>query len=82
MVRNIVGALVEVGVARQAPDWVAEILAGRDRRRAAPTFAASGLYLSGVQYDVPSAARSRIDAMPLPANDSYTRQDLRARAAR
>jgi tRNA pseudouridine38-40 synthase len=51
MVRNIVGCLVEVGAGRQPPDWVASVLAGRDRRLAAPTFAADGLYLCEVDYD-------------------------------
>lgn len=51
MVRNVVGCLVYVGSGRRAPDWVAEVLAGRDRRAAAPTFAASGLYLARVFYD-------------------------------
>lgn len=51
MVRNIVGALVYVGMGRQAPAWLAELLAACDRRRAAPTFAPDGLYLSGVEYD-------------------------------
>jgi tRNA pseudouridine38-40 synthase len=51
MVRNIVGALVYVGTGRHTPDWVAEVLAARDRTRAAPTFAAAGLYLTYVEYD-------------------------------
>lgn len=51
MVRNIVGALVYVGAGRQPSDWVAHLLAARDRRRAAPTFAADGLYFTGVDYD-------------------------------
>jgi tRNA pseudouridine38-40 synthase len=50
MVRNIVGALVYVGSGRQPPGWVAELAAGRDRTRAAPTFAACGLYLTGIDY--------------------------------
>ncbi len=50
-VRNMVGALVWVGLGRRAPDWIAELLAGRDRRRAAQTFAAAGLYLVDVRYD-------------------------------
>jgi tRNA pseudouridine38-40 synthase len=50
MVRNIVGSLVYVGAGRQAPDWVAQLLASRDRSRAAPTFSAAGLYLTGVDY--------------------------------
>jgi len=51
MVRNIVGCLVEVGAGRQPPDWVAAVLAGRDRRLAAPTFSPEGLYLCDVDYD-------------------------------
>jgi tRNA pseudouridine38-40 synthase len=51
MVRNIVGALVAVGSGRQPPTWIAELLAARDRTRAAPTFAADGLYLAGATYD-------------------------------
>jgi len=51
MVRNLVGALVAVGSGRQDVAWVAEILAARDRSRAAPTMEADGLYLVGVDYD-------------------------------
>jgi tRNA pseudouridine38-40 synthase len=50
MVRNIVGALVWVGLGRRPPQWVGELLAARDRRLGAPTFAAQGLYLVGVEY--------------------------------
>jgi tRNA pseudouridine38-40 synthase len=50
MVRNIVGALVYVGSGRQAPGWTAELLHSRDRTRGAPTFAACGLYLTGIDY--------------------------------
>ena len=50
MVRNIVGTLVYVGNGRHAPQWVGEVLASRDRARAAPTFAAEGLYLERVDY--------------------------------
>ncbi len=51
MVRNIVGALVYVGKGKYAPEWVAEVLSGRDRKFAAPTFAPDGLYLSRVEYE-------------------------------
>ncbi|MQY50474.1 tRNA pseudouridine(38-40) synthase TruA [Rhodocyclus tenuis] len=51
MVRNMVGSLVYVGLGRQAPAWIDELLAARDRRLAAPTFSAAGLYLVGVDYD-------------------------------
>ena len=50
MVRNIVGSLVYVGKGRHAPEWIAAVLAGRDRSAAAPTFAPDGLYLTGVDY--------------------------------
>lgn len=51
MVRNLVGTLVYVGVGRHDVDWVEEVLAARDRNRAAPTFSAAGLYLTHVEYD-------------------------------
>jgi tRNA pseudouridine38-40 synthase len=51
MVRNVVGCLVYVGAGRQPPHWLGEVLAGRDRAHAAPTFAPDGLYLTGVEYD-------------------------------
>ena len=51
MVRNLVGTLVYVGLGRQSAQRVGEVLQGRDRRAAAPTFVAAGLYLTGVEYD-------------------------------
>lgn len=51
MVRNLVGTLVYVGKGAHPPEWVSDILAGRDRARAAPTFEACGLYFAGVDYD-------------------------------
>ena len=50
MIRNIVGALVRVGAGKAPPAWIAELLAGRDRTRAAATFAAAGLYLTGADF--------------------------------
>lgn len=50
MVRNIVGALVFIGSARQSPEWMRGLLQSRDRSRGAPTFAACGLYLTGIDY--------------------------------
>jgi len=51
MVRNIIGSLVYVGAGREPPEWIGALLAARDRTKAAPTFAASGLYLAGADYD-------------------------------
>lgn len=50
MVRNIMGTLLYVGRGKNSPEWVVELLARRDRRLSAPTFSASGLYFSQVQY--------------------------------
>jgi len=51
MVRNIVGCLVYVGKGNQPPQWISKLIAAKDRRLAAPTFSADGLYLVGVRYD-------------------------------
>jgi tRNA pseudouridine38-40 synthase len=51
MVRNVMGCLVAVGAGRRPPGWMGEVLAGRDRDAAAPTFAAEGLYFLGPVYD-------------------------------
>jgi len=50
MVRNILGCLVYVGQGRHPPEWMAEVLAARNRAVAAPTFAPGGLYLTAVEY--------------------------------
>ena len=50
MVRNIVGCLVHVGKGKHSPDWLAQVLASRDRRLAAPMFPPDGLYLTAVEY--------------------------------
>jgi tRNA pseudouridine38-40 synthase len=51
MIRNIVGALVMVGSGQRPVQWVGHLLASRDRRLGAPTFAAAGLCFEGVEYD-------------------------------
>jgi len=60
MVRNIAGSLMEVGCGRQSEEWIAELLAARDRTLAAATAKAEGLYLVAVDYP------SRF-ALPSPA---------------
>ena len=75
MVRNIVGSLLYVGKGSQPATWLAELLAGRDRTRAAPTFAADGLYLSAVEYD------SRWDLPHAPGTDADAAIEVCAKAA-
>lgn len=50
MVRNIVGSLVEVGRGRRQPEWIAEVLASRQRIHGGETAPAHGLYLMRVDY--------------------------------
>lgn len=50
MVRNLVGTLVYIGRGVRSAAWIDELLAQRDRRLAAPTFMADGLYLAGIDY--------------------------------
>ncbi|MBA3032350.1 MAG: tRNA pseudouridine(38-40) synthase TruA [Gammaproteobacteria bacterium] len=50
MVRNLVGALIYVGMHRHPPHWLGDLLATCDRREGAPTYAPDGLYLTGVDY--------------------------------
>lgn len=51
MIRNIMGCLVQIGQGKKPPEWMAEVLAARDRRAAAPTFSPDGLYFLGPRYD-------------------------------
>jgi tRNA pseudouridine38-40 synthase len=51
MVRNIVGALVDVGAGKRPAQWVGDLLAAADRTRGPATFAADGLYFTGADYD-------------------------------
>jgi tRNA pseudouridine38-40 synthase len=63
MVRNLMGCLVAVGTGRQAPGWMADVLAARDRDVAAPTFPPEGLYFVGPQYDAHWQIPSHTPAM-------------------
>ncbi len=62
MVRNVVGSLLAVGSGRQPPGWMAEVLAARDRKVAAPTFGAEGLYFLGPYYDAAWAIPEHVPA--------------------
>ncbi len=50
MVRNIVGVLLKIGAGEREPGWAAEVLAARDRRAAAMTAPAAGLYFLAPAY--------------------------------
>jgi tRNA pseudouridine38-40 synthase len=52
MVRNLVGALLQVGTGQQSPSWIGHLLALRDRSQAAETAKPQGLYLVRVEYPV------------------------------
>jgi tRNA pseudouridine38-40 synthase len=51
MVRNIVGSLLLIGRGEQPVEWMAELLAGRDRQLAGPTAPATGLTFIGPRYE-------------------------------
>jgi len=51
MIRNIMGCLVQVGLGERSPSWLKEVIGARDRKQAAPTFSAHGLYFLGPSYD-------------------------------
>ena len=50
MVRNIVGALVDIGRGRCSREDVAGILSAKDRRKAGLTAPPQGLFLKEVRY--------------------------------
>jgi tRNA pseudouridine38-40 synthase len=58
MVRNIVGALLEVGQSLKPESWISEVLESKDRTQAGITAPANGLHLIKVsypeQYQIPS----------------------------
>jgi len=64
MVRNIAGVLIAVGKGEQPPQWVADVLALRDRTRGGVTAEAGGLYLTGVRYAAALGLPSESDDIP------------------
>jgi tRNA pseudouridine38-40 synthase len=53
MVRATVGTLLEVGRGRRAPEWVAEVLAARDRCQAGQSVIGEALFLEEIRYPYP-----------------------------
>jgi tRNA pseudouridine38-40 synthase len=51
MVRNIVGSLMQVGHGERPADWIAEVLAARDRTLAGVTAPPEGLVFIGPRYE-------------------------------
>ena len=66
MVRNIMGCLIAVGNGKRGPAWMSEVLEARDRKLAAPTFAAAGLYFIGPYYDAEWAIPTHVPASDWP----------------
>ncbi len=50
MVRNIAGVLMNIGMGREPVGWCAQVLAARDRTKAAVTAPPYGLFLTHVDY--------------------------------
>jgi len=50
MVRNIMGSLIEVGLGARPVEWIADLIAARDRTRAGITGEARGLVFIGPRY--------------------------------
>lgn len=62
MIRNIMGSLITVGQGTQPPDWIAQVLAARQRQVASPTFSPDGLYFLGPVYDAHWGLPSQVAA--------------------
>ena len=50
MVRNILGALIQIGQGREPVSYMEHLISVCDRTQGAPTFAPDGLYLTSVKY--------------------------------
>lgn len=61
MVRNIAGALMDVGAAKYPKGWLREIMAARDRSLSSATASPCGLYLVDVEYP----AQFQLPSQPL-----------------
>ena len=70
MVRNFMGSLLEIAAGERPPEWIAELLAARDRTQAGVTADAAGLYLVEVDYPekfgLPQTKNGDPDSLPWP----------------
>ena len=64
MVRNIAGSLMRVGLGERDPEWIAGLLALRDRSQAAPTASPEGLYFVSARYPEHFGLPARAVAFP------------------
>ncbi len=69
MVRNVAGALMEVGCSARPGSWIEEVLQGRDRSLCAATAPARGLYLVEVIYP------ERFELPRLPVGPAFLGDD-------
>jgi tRNA pseudouridine38-40 synthase len=64
MVRNISGSLIAIGRGEYPIEWLQEVLQARDRRQAAMTAVASGLYFLRPyypeQFELPCSVRKPV----------------------
>lgn len=63
MVRNVMGCLIAVGSGTRSPQWMFQVLEGRNRQQAAPTFSPDGLYFLGPYYEAALGLPQRTPAM-------------------
>lgn len=82
MVRNIAGVLAAVGAGDRTPEWVADVLTGRDRRKLPPPAPAAGLCLVRVEYDGPWPPPGASDARPDRPRRRLRRRERRTRPNR
>lgn len=62
MVRNIAGALISVGSGEHKPEWIGQVLRGKDRTKSGVTAVPHGLYLTQVSYPEQFAIPSQLDS--------------------
>jgi tRNA pseudouridine38-40 synthase len=76
MVRNIAAVLASVGAGDQRPEWVTDILSGRDRRKLPPPAPAAGLCLVRVEYEAGWPLPGTGDARPVRLRRRLRRRRL------